>query len=613
MTSSKHKLGNSTDGMLAALNRLGKLFTKREKISFCILLGGMIVGAGLETVSVGVIPVFISAVISPEKVMQFRLAETVLRYFRLTTSRDILLWGSLALILFFIFKTIYLCFQYYLQVRYVQNLQFRLTRRMFTAYMNAPYQFHLAHNSAELFRNTEEVERIMSRVLLPVLDLSMQGLMMLSILALLFVSRPLMALMATLVMGIAGGVYQWWVKEKLRVYSREAQKHRELMVKAIQEGLGVIKEIRVLHREKNFVQIFARSLLRTVNAMRYQLVTNKIVPPYMEFISVTGLLIVAIFLVLTGQATEAIAPTLALFAAAFVRLKINISRVVVGVNQFRFGVVSINPVYLDLKTLENNKMHTANTNIQDNAPQRLQLSRELSLEGVWYRYPGRKEYALKDVSLTLCQGQSMAFVGPTGAGKTTIVDVILGLLEPEKGRITVDGKDIYTNLQAWQRNIGYIPQFIYLTDDTIRHNVALGLEDEEIDEEKLWKAIRTAQLESFVHTLSEGVETVIGERGIRLSGGQRQRIGIARALYHDPEVLIMDEATSALDSSTEKALIESIDKLKGERTIIMIAHRLTTVQNCDTLYFVKDCRIESHGNYNELVNNNEEFRRMSET
>jgi ATP-binding cassette, subfamily B, bacterial PglK len=241
----------------------------------------------------------------------------------------------------------------------------------------------------------------------------------------------------------------------------------------------------------------------------------------------------------------------------------------------------------------------------------LQLSRSLSAKAVWYRYPDSEEYALKDVSFTLHKGESMAFVGPTGAGKTTIVDVILGLLEPEKGRIIVDGKDIHADLKAWQRNIGYIPQFIYLTDDTILHNVALGLEDKDIDEEKLWQSILTAQLESFIRTLPDGIETVIGERGVRLSGGQRQRIGIARALYHNPEVLIMDEATSSLDGSTEKAVIEAIEKLKGERTMIMIAHRLTTVQNCDKLYFMKDCRIDSSGSYDELVRNNEEFRRMA--
>ncbi|TRZ87715.1 MAG: ABC transporter ATP-binding protein [Methanosarcinales archaeon] len=604
----------SSDTLFSALKKLRELFTRRDKIGFGILLIGMVVGAVLETFSVAAIPAFISAVMSPEKIMRFKPAAAVLKNFGITTSRDILLWGSLALIVIFLVKTLYLCLQYYLQTRYVQNRQFRLTRRMFTAYMNAPYQFHLRRNSAELFRNTlQEVGQIMGGVVRPFLDLTMQGLMMLAILALLFASQPLMALVATAVIGLAGGGYQWWVKGKLRAYSLEAQEHRKLMVKTLQEGLGVIKEIRVLHREKNFIETFVRSLWRTMKAMRYQIITNKITAPYMEFIAIVGLLSIAIFLILMGREAESIAPTLALFAVAFVRLKTSISQVVSGINQLRFGVVSINPVYHDLKMLENKKTHGANTNIKDNAPQRLRLSRQLSLEGVWYRYPESEEYALKDIHLTLPRGHSIAFVGPTGAGKTTIVDVILGLLEPEKGRITVDGKDIHANLPAWQRNIGYIPQSIYLTDDTIRHNVALGLDDKEISEEHLWQAVRAAQLESFVRTLPQGIDTVIGERGVRLSGGQRQRIGIARALYHNPEVLIMDEATSALDNATERSVIQALDALKGDRTIIMIAHRLTTVQNCDTLYFMKNGQIESFGNYSDLLSSNREFREMAQT
>lgn len=612
--SSQNKPSDSHDGLLASLNKLRQLFTRRDKIGFYVLLIGMIIGAGLETFSIATIPAFIAAAMSPEKIMQFEPAKAVLKFLGITTTQDILLWGSLALILIFLVKTLYLCLQYYMQIRYIQNRRFRLTRRMFTAYMNAPYQFHLARNSAELFRNTiQEVAQIMSGVVQPMINLTMQVLMMLAIFALLFVAQPLMAVVATGVIGVAGGGYQLWVKKKLRAYGREAQEHRTLMVKTVQEGLGVIKEIRVLHREKNFVQTFAFSLWRTIKAMRYQAVTNKITQPYMEFISVAGLLSIAIFLILMGREAKSIAPTLALFAVAFVRLKASVGQVVSEINRFRFDVVSINPVYHDLKILENKKTHGANTNIKDNAPQRLQLSQKLSMEGVCYRYPDSKEYALKDIHFTLPRGHSIAFVGPTGAGKTTIADVILGLLEPEKGQITVDGKDIYPNLPAWQRNIGYIPQFIYLTDDTIRHNVALGLDDKEIDKEQLWQAIRAAQLESFVQTLPRGIETVIGEHGIRLSGGQRQRIGIARALYHNPDVLIMDEATSALDNVTERSVIQALDALKGDRTIVMIAHRLTTVQSCDTLYFMKNGQIESFGNYSELFSQNHEFRAMAQT
>lgn len=382
------------------------------------------------------------------------------------------------------------------------------------------------------------------------------------------------------------------------------------MVKAIQQGLGVIKEIRVLHREKTFIQTLEKSMWQTIKAARYQFLANHITQPYMEFISVAGLLSIAILLVLMGHEAETIAPTLILFAAAFIRLKPAIASVVQGVNNLRFGVVSIDPIHEDLTLLEKHALKKSNQT-KDNNSTGMQLHHRLDLEGVWYRYPGSDQYALKDITLTLPKGHSIAFVGSTGAGKTTIVDVILGLLKPEKGRIAADGMDIHDNLSAWQRNIGYIPQFIYLTDDTIRHNVALGLADKNINEEQLQHAIQASQLETFVESLPQGLDTVIGENGIRLSGGQRQRIGIARALYHNPEILVMDEATSSLDNVTEKSVIMALDALKKNRTIIMIAHRLTTVQNCDVLYYIKNGKIESSGTYNELIKTSNEFKALA--
>nr|MDA3897998.1 ABC transporter ATP-binding protein [Desulfobacteraceae bacterium] len=321
---------------------------------------------------------------------------------------------------------------------------------------------------------------------------------------------------------------------------------------------------------------------------------------------------ITILLITMGQKTESVAPILALFAVSFVRLKASISQLVNGVNQLRFGVVSINPVYTDLKLLETIQRKAVSKNNCIRSQQGWDFSKELRLEDICYRYPDCEEYALKDVHLTLHKGHCIALVGKTGSGKTTLVDVILGLLEPECGNILLDGCDINTNLTAWQTNLGYIPQFIYLTDDSISHNIALGLDDSEINDDQLWQAIRAAQLESFVQTLPQGEETIIGEHGIKLSGGQRQRIGIARALYHNPEVLIMDEATSALDNATEKAVVDSIHQLKGEKTIIMIAHRLSTVQNSDKLYFMKNGQIEMSGTYKELINSHREFREMTQ-
>ena len=274
----------------------------------------------------------------------------------------------------------------------------------------------------------------------------------------------------------------------------------------------------------------------------------------------------------------------------------------------KYDIVSINPVYDDLKTLSGkNKRMLLNKG--KSTP--LKLNHSLHIENLSYRYPGAASQALCDINCSIQKGESVAFVGPTGSGKTTIVDLILGLLIPEKGKIIVDGTDIFTNLQGWRENIGYIPQFIYLLDDTIKRNIALGMEDKDIQEEKVQQVLKAAQLEDFVNSLPKGVNTMTGERGIRLSGGQRQRIGIARALYHNPDILIMDEATSALDNKTEFSVVKALESLKGDRTAIIIAHRLSTVQNCDRLFFMRNGHIENSGNYRELCKSNSEFRAMA--
>lgn len=304
----------------------------------------------------------------------------------------------------------------------------------------------------------------------------------------------------------------------------------------------------------------------------------------------------------------AIIPILTLFAMATVRLMPSIQQLATLYTRLRYNIVSLDPIYNDLKELE-----TASRKfVQErklNKP--LPLNTEIEIRNVGYRYPDSDVQALRNISITIPKGKAVAFVGASGAGKTTMVDLILGLLSPEQGAVYVDGKDIRKNISGWQKNVGYIPQSIYLADETLRSNIAFGIPVDDIDDYKVMKAVRLAQLENLLDQLPEGLETIIGENGTRLSGGQRQRVGIARALYHDPEVLVMDEATSALDNITERQITKAIESLKGERTLIMIAHRLTTVKNCDTLYFMEGGRIVEVGSYEDLVHSNIHFKEMA--
>jgi ATP-binding cassette, subfamily B, bacterial PglK len=600
-----------SDSLWASLNKLRQLFNRREKIGFGILMLGMIVSALLETFSIGIIPVFLGLAMNPDQVMRHEQLGPILSDLGITTQRALIIWGGLALIVVFLVKTLYVFLLTYSQIRYAQNRQLRLADRLFTAYMNAPYEFHLNRNTSELLRNTHlEVAGIIDRVLTPMLSLAMQGLMALALVGLLIAADPLVSLAAVILFGMAGGGYELLLKKRLRAYGAQAQANRDRILQIVQQGLGVLKEVRVLRREAYFTKALRRSLGEIMLANRFSNLAGGMTAAYMEFLAVAGLLGVGITLVALGREMQAIATTLVLVAAVFVRLKAGVASIVSSFASLRFNMVSIEPVYEDLKRLgQANGAFATGERALPEAP--LRLERKFSLEGVWYRYPGAAENALRDITIVVYHGETVAFVGPTGAGKTTLVDVILGLLEPQRGQVAADGRNIHDNLAAWQRAIGYIPQFIYLTDDTIRRNVALGLEDGDIDDAQVRQVVRAAQLEAFVKTLPDGLDTVVGERGVRLSGGQRQRIGIARALYHDPDILIMDEATSALDNATEKEVINAVNALKGERTLVMIAHRLTTVAECDRLYFVRDGRVEAVGTYDELVHEHQAFRAMA--
>ncbi|HPK05937.1 MAG TPA: ABC transporter ATP-binding protein, partial [Bacteroidales bacterium] len=385
-------------------------------------------------------------------------------------------------------------------------------------------------------------------------------------------------------------------------------RYRREMLRAARQGFGGIKDARVLNRENEFIEIF-RSMARKSSRLQQNRVFISMIPkPMIETLAVTGVILIALLMVLQGRPIENVVPILTLFAVAIIRLMPAIQQITQTLTDIRYHLPSVNAVYDDLMYLRPfNKQFEKDRRKKD----KLELKNNITINNIFYQYSNSSEQAINGISLTIPHGKAIAFVGSSGAGKTTIVDVLLGLLEPQQGEILVDGKNIYESISAWQRNIGYIPQFIYLGDESLRRNIAFGLSDKIIDEEEVLRTVKLAQLEELVAQLPEGLDTRVGERGTRLSGGQRQRVGIARALYNDPQVLVMDEATSALDNITEQQIIDSIENLKGERTVIMIAHRLTTVMNCDMLYFMDKGKIIDQGTYQELLERNKLFREMA--
>ncbi|PAU94015.1 multidrug ABC transporter ATP-binding protein [Aliifodinibius salipaludis] len=569
----------------------------------------MLVAAVLEVAGIGMIPAFVAIVADPDRVLDVEWLQPLLAMLDITDSKGLLIWGSSALVGIFIIKGAYIITFNYFEARFIFNRRYTICFRLMRSYMQAPYIFHLRRNTAELLRNiSQEINVLTNNVITTILKMGREGVVALAILIFLFTMEPLITLLVISLSGFGAGTFIALNKKKMKEYGEEEQLRRMEMIKAVNQGLGGIKDARVLNRENEFIEKFRFEAYRSTRLMAHLRFIQQIPRPVVETTAVLGMLLIAVLMVWQGRPIEAIIPILTLFAMATVRLMPSVQQLVTMYTQLRYNIVSLDPIYNDLKELSE---HNTQFVKDRDSTHKLQLRKEIVINDVSYSYPGSEIEALSDISITIPKGQAIAFVGASGAGKTTMVDLILGLLDPKQGQILVDGTDISNNLSAWQKNIGYIPQSIYLADETLRANIAFGLPKDDIDEEKIQNAVELAQLDTMVQGLPEGLDAEIGEHGTRLSGGQRQRVGIARALYHEPDVLVMDEATSALDNITEKLITEAIESLKGERTLIMIAHRLTTVKNCDKLYFMEEGKIIQEGTYEDLVDTNIRFREMA--
>ncbi|SMO41316.1 ABC transporter ATP-binding protein [Fodinibius sediminis] len=591
------------------LKKIFYILPKGDPVKLLILLVLMLIAAVMEVAGIGMIPAFVAIIADPESVMEIGWLQSVFSVLGIETSRDLLVWGSVGLVGIFIIKSAYIIAFNYLEARFVYNRRYTICHRMMRAYMHAPYTFHLGRNTAELLRNiTHEVNVFINNVVSNMLRMTREGVMALSILVFLFVMEPLITILVISLSGLGAGTFILLNKRKMKEYGEEEQVRRAEMIKALNQGLGGIKDARVLNREEEFIDKFRKEAFRSTRLLTYIKFIQQIPRPVVETTAVLGMLLVSVLLVWQERPMETIIPVLTLFAMATVRLMPSVQQLVANYTNLRYNMVSLEPLYHDLKDLEEYNTRFLADRKND---KQLELDEEIQIRNVSYSYPESDVQALRQVSISIPRGKAVGFVGPSGAGKTTIVDIILGLLEPEDGDILVDGIDVNGNISAWQRNIGYIPQSIYLADETLRSNIAFGLPESMIDDDKVMRAVRLAQLEEMINRLTNGLDTIVGEHGTRLSGGQRQRVGIARALYHNPKVLVMDEATSALDNITEKQITGAIESLRGERTLIMIAHRLTTVKNCDKLYYMEEGRIVQEGSYYDLIESNVRFREMA--
>jgi ABC-type multidrug transport system fused ATPase/permease subunit len=478
-----------------------------------------------------------------------------------------------------------------------------LSHRMLAAYLAAPYAFHFGRNSAGLIhRVTDAVNSVFRGVLGSLVNTACESLVVAGIVVILALTAPGVTLVAVIVVGGLLLVPLTLSRHATTRWGQAVQQLDTEILQTLQQSLGGVKEVKVLGSESFFLAQFDERVARAAGLRsRYAAVASTL-RLGVETMFVCGLLLVSLLLTLRGGPSPL--PLLGLFAYAGFRVIPASNRVMLYISQLRYSRPWIQALRADLATLPPPAVEAPGA-------ETIRFTRAVALERVSYTYEGERDAVLVDVDLTIARGESVAIVGPSGAGKSTLVDLLLGLLAPTAGRITVDGRDIAVALRSWQRHIGYVPQEPFILDDTLRRNVAFGVPDVAIDDRRVTTALRLAQMTDVVAALPRGLDTMLGERGTRLSGGQRQRVAIARALYREPDVLVFDEATSALDTPTERELIAALEALRGVKTLVVIAHRLSTVRRCDRLAVLRDGRLAAIGSWDELLARDAGFRAMA--
>lgn len=571
------------------IQKLWYIFDKKQKIRLARLAILILIGTLLETLGVTVIVPFITAVMYPEQFMDNKYIQIILQFTGIKDKSGAIILLAGALIFVYICKNLYLIWMYGIQFRFIYTNQRKLSNRLMSCYLKQPYTFHLEHNSAELQNNIfNEVDFFMSTIL-HIISVFTDSCVCVALIILLFVTDKGITLgVAALLLVFVLTFYRWY-KREAKKWGLERKIYSENSIEAIQHSLGAIKEIKVLGRERFFEKAYDQNYYRFLESKRKVNTYSMAPKPLMEAMCVTGLLLVVSFKIYQGVEVQSFIPTLSVFALAVIRILPSSSRLTSGISNVLYGKASIDAIYHDLREID---ALSENTNEYKVQQKEFDFSKKISIRNLSFKYGENGKKVLEKLSLDIPKNKSVAFIGASGAGKTTLADIILGVLPYSDGNIYVDDKELSDIANIWKKKIGYIPQSIFITDDTIRRNIALGIEDNDIDDSQIWKALEDAQLKDFVMQLEDGLDTMLGEFGVRISGGQRQRIGIARALYNNPEVLVLDEATSALDNETEKAVMESIDELNGRKTLIIIAHRLTTIQNCDLVYRIEEGKAE---------------------
>ena len=558
----------------------------------------MLISSVLEVIGIGTVIPILSLILKTDLIEQYPIFAPLIKVLGNPDRKTLIVMSVLFLVTIYTIKATFLSFLAWKRANFVWGVQRELSRQLFSGYLWLPYSFYLKNNSAQLIHNAFSKTGVFAQsTLMPSTILLVESFTFVAIFVLLVISEPFGALLIVGIVGLVIVGFHKITRDHILRWGNLYQKHEGKLIQCIQQGSGAIKDIKLLGCEDYLLEQYEQHNIGRTKVGCNNLVITSLPVLLIELLTVLSITILVITMLRQGKSGDEILPILGLFAAGAFRLMPSVNRIIMAVQNIKFSLPVVDVLYEECDLIARNEekyLYDQRKNING-------FNQSITLKNLYLSYSDADIWSLNNINLSILYGTTVGFVGSSGAGKSTLINVILGLLAPNKGIVSVDGVDVQTDPRGWQSQIGYVPQSIYLIDDTLRRNIAFGLPDEDIDEGALKRAIHVAQLEQFLNELPQGVETMVGERGVRLSGGQCQRIGIARALYHDPKVMVLDEATNSLDMATEQEIMDVIYSLKGKKTIIIVAHRLNTVKQCDHLFLIDNGKIVKQGSPNDVL------------
>jgi len=596
--------------MLNSLKKLWQLFNKKERIQIFSLLFAFLVMALVQVIGIASIMPFMELVMKPEIVTENKMLNTLYNYFHFNSINSFTIFIGIVMTFIIVISNVISILTIWLKQKFVWKNNHRLSKKLLKRYMAKPYSYFLNHNSTDLGKNVlQEVQSLTKDYLIKLLDLVTNLLVVLAIISLLFITDVKITLAVILILGGSYAVLYYITKNRMKIAGQKRFEANKYRFKIVNETFSGIKQIKINSRENEFLTRFSKHSSENSNIRAWHTIIMQIPHYGLETVAFGGIILLVLSLIVVGGARSKIIPIVSLFTFAGYRLMPALKKVFQSASYIIFNTAILDKIHEDIFEDGN----YTSQNWPDEFPKAMEFKNKIELEDISFSYSGDEKIILKNINMNIKKNTKIGLVGATGSGKSTLVNIILGLLRPKDGKISVDGNKLtQDNMRNWQRNIGYVPQEIYLCDDTILNNIAFGLPKSKIDFSSAKKAAKIANINKFIENdLPEGYKTMVGERGVRISGGQRQRLGLARALYHDPAVLILDEATSSLDEATQKSVIESIYNIAEIKTIIIIAHRLSTVSYCNDIYLIENGQVIDSGTYAELANSNIKFRELA--